>query len=120
MLHDNTVWQVHGASVTHAGLYLPVCLESRVPCNPAEKISSGYKVVEYLVYIFDLCPALLYHLLPQKFYYHFCKLVFGTHMVHQSHKLKEDLLAAHKAFLKFIYEFEIIYYKCELKCLHFI
>jgi len=71
VLPDNAVWQAHGASVTCAGLYLPVCLESRVLYNPAEKISSGYKVVEYLVYIFGLCPALLYHLLPQKFYYHF-------------------------------------------------
>jgi len=81
VLHDNTVWKAHGASVAGASLYLPVCLESRVPCNPAKKISSGYKAVEYLVYIFGLCPALLYHLLPQKFYHHFCKLVFGAHVV---------------------------------------
>ena len=120
VLHNNAVWQAHGASVVRAGLYLPVCLESRVPRNPAEKISSGYKAVEYLIYIFGLCPALLYHLLPHKFYYHFCKLVFGTHVVHRSHKSKGDLLAAHKAFLEFVYEFEIIYYKRELKRLHFI
>jgi len=82
VLHDNAVWQAHGASVARAGLYLPVCLESRVPRNPAEKISSGYKAVEYLVYIFGLCPTLLYRLLPQKFYYHFCKLIFGTRVVH--------------------------------------
>jgi hypothetical protein len=63
VLYDNTVWKAHGASVAGVGLYLPVCLESRVPRNPAEKISSGYKAVEYLVYIFGLCPALLYHLL---------------------------------------------------------
>jgi hypothetical protein len=57
VLHDDVVWKAHGASVAGAGLYLPVCLESRVPRNPTEKISSGYKVVEYLVYIFGLCPA---------------------------------------------------------------
>jgi hypothetical protein len=82
ILRDNVIWQTHGASVAHAGLYLPVCLESRAPRNPTEKISSGYKAVEYLVYIFGLCPALLYHLLPQKFYYHFCKLVFTTRIIH--------------------------------------
>ena len=48
VLCDNVVWGAHGASVAGAGLYLPVCLESRVPRNPAEKISSGYKAVEYL------------------------------------------------------------------------
>ena len=51
VLQDDLVWQAHGASVADAGLYLPVCLESRVLRNPAEKISSGYKAVEYLVYI---------------------------------------------------------------------
>jgi len=120
VLHDDAVWQAHGASVAGAGLYLPVCLESRVPCNPAEKISSGYKAVEYLVYIFGLCPALLYRVLPPRFYYHFCKLVFGVHVIHRSHKLKEDLLAAHQAFLEFVYEFEILYYRHQLTCLHFI
>ncbi|KAF8476354.1 hypothetical protein DFH94DRAFT_635049 [Russula ochroleuca] len=120
VLHDNVVWQTHGASIAGAGLYLPVCLESRVPCNPAEKISSGYKAVEYLVYIFGLCPALLYGLLPQNFYYHFCKLVFATRVVHQHHKFKDNLLAAHQAFLEFVHEFEILYYECKLTCLHFV
>jgi hypothetical protein len=120
VLHDNAVWQTHGASVACAGLYLPVCLESRAPCNPAEKISSGYKAVEYLVYIFGPCPALLYRLLPQKFYYHFCKLVFATRIIHRYHKSRGDLLAAHQAFLEFVYEFEILYYQRNLARLHFI
>lgn len=120
VLHDSEVWQGHGASVAGAGLYLPVCLESRVPRNPAEKISSGYKAVEYLVYIFGLCPALLYRLLPQNFYYHYCKLVFGTRVVHRSHKSEDDLRAAHQAFLEFVFEFEILYYKREITRLHFI
>jgi len=120
VLHDNTVWQVHGKSVTGAGRYLPVCLESRVPRNPAEKISSGYKAVEYLVYVFGLCPALLYRLLPQKFYYHYCKLVFGTRVIHRHHKSKEDLLEAHKALLEFVYEFEILYYQRKPTRLHFV
>ena len=120
VLHDNAVWQAHGASVAGVGLYLPVCLESRVPHNPAEKISSGYKAVEYLVYIFGLCPALLYRLLPQRFYYHYCKLVFGTRIIHRHHKSKDDLRAAHRAFLEFVYEFELLYYKRKLKRLHFV
>ena len=120
ILHDNVVWQAHGGSVAGAGLYLPVCLESRVPRNPAEKISSGYKAVEYLVYIFGLCPALLYRLLPQRFYYHFCKLVFGTRVIHRRHKSKDDLMAAHRAFLEFVYEFEVLYYKRKLTRLHFV
>lgn len=120
VLHNNVVWQAHGVSVAGAGRYLPVCLESRVPRNPAEKISSGYKAVEYLVYVFGLCPALLYGLLPQKFYHHFCKLVFATRVVHRHHKTKDDLLVAHRAFLEFVYEFELLYYERKLARLHFI
>ena len=122
VLQNDLVWQAHGASVADAGLYLLIFLESRVPCNPAEKISSGYKAVEYLVYIFGLCPALLYHRLPPKFYQNFCKLFFATCVIYKS---KDDLLAAHKAFLKFVYKFEIlqyttVLYMCSLMHLHFI
>ena len=116
VLHDDVVWRAHGASVAGAGPYLPVCLKSRVPRNPAEKISSRYKAVEYLVYIF----ALLYHLLPQKFYYHFCKLIFAMRVIHRHHKSKYNLLAAHKVFIEFVYKFEVLYYKRNLKSLHFI
>jgi hypothetical protein len=87
-----------------------VCLESRVPRNPTEKISSGYKAVEYVVYIFGLCPALHYRLLPQKFYFHFCKLVFAMRMIHRHHKSRGELLAAHQALLEFVYKFEIQYH----------
>jgi hypothetical protein len=120
VLHDIAVWKAHGTSVADASLYLPICLESRVPRNPAEKISSGYKAVECLVYIFGLCPALLYCLLPPKFYYNYCKLVFGVRVIHRHHKSRDDLLATHQAFLKFVYEFEILYYQHNLTCLHFV
>lgn len=120
VLYDTEVWQAHGASVAGAGRYIPVSLDSRVPRNPAEKISSGYKAVEYLVYIFGLCPALLYDVLPPRFYYHFCKLVFATRVIHWRHKSRDDLLAAHQAFLEFVYEFEILYYERKLSRLHFV
>lgn len=58
VLHNNMVWQAHGASVAGAGLYLPVCLESRVPYNLAKTISGGYKAVEYLA---------LTHIVPEHF-----------------------------------------------------
>jgi len=34
--------------------------------------------------------------------------------------LKDDLVAAHQAFLEFVYEFEVLYYKRKLMHLHFI
>jgi len=76
VLYDHQLWQAHGAIVADACLYIPTYIESRTPRNPAEKVLSGYKAIEYLLYIFGLCPALLYGLLPSDYYHHFCKLVF--------------------------------------------
>ncbi len=120
VLQESNTWKAHGATVAAAACYIPVCLEARVPHNPAEKISSGYKAVEYLIYVFGLCPALLYGMLPQPYHQHFCKLVFATQIIHKQHKSEQDLLAAHKALLEFVYQFELLYYGCNLSRLHFV
>ena len=120
ILRENDVWQTHGAAVAAASQYIPTCMEVQTPRNPAEKISSGYKAVEYLIYIFGLCPALLYGILPPEFYHHFCKLVFGTRIVRQHHKSQSDLIAAHKALLEFVYQFELLYYQHKMSQLHFV
>ncbi|KAL0567757.1 hypothetical protein V5O48_014238 [Marasmius crinis-equi] len=46
---DPDAWKVHGARVGAAGRHLPVCLEDRVPRNPAEKINSGYKACQRML-----------------------------------------------------------------------
>jgi hypothetical protein len=120
VLHDVDIWKQHGAVVAAAGRSIPVCLTTRVPRNPAEKISSGYKAIEYMVYIYGLCPALLYGILPEPYYRHFCKLVFATRIIHKRHKSKDELLAAHRALLEFVYQFELLYYCGELSRLHFV
>ena len=120
VLRDSQSWQTHGAAVAAANRYIPTCVETRTPGNPAEKISSGYKAIEYLVYIFGLCPALLYGVLPPEYYYHFCKLVFGIRIIHQRHKSRDHLVAAHKALLEYVYQFELLYYKRKMTRLHFI
>ena len=55
--------------------------------------------MEYLTYIYWLCPAYLYGILPTNFYQHFCKLVYGTCIIHHHKKSKNDLIAAHIALL---------------------
>jgi hypothetical protein len=120
ILHAPQIWRAHGAAVAAAHQYIPTCIESRTPRNPAEKISSGYKAIEYLLYVFGLCPALLYGLLPPEFYHHFCKLVFGIRIIHQRHKSQDELLAAHKALLEYVYQFELLYYRRQMSRLHFV
>lgn len=120
VLSDDDTWKAHGSAVAAAGRYIPVCLVGRLPRNPAEKISSGYKAIEFLVYVFGLCPTLLYGKLPQPYLQHFCKLVFAMRIVHRRHKSKDDLLAAHKALLEFVFQFELLYYAQKPSRLHFV
>jgi hypothetical protein len=66
------------ADVLH---YLPSSFD-HPPCNIAEKLTSGYKAWEFLLYLYGLGPGLLYGLLPDAYYTNFCKLVRGIWLVH--------------------------------------
>ena len=67
-------WKDHGQQVAQCTPYLPGSFD-RPPSNPAEKINSGYKAWEWLLY--GLGPALFYDTLPLIYWQHYCKLVFG-------------------------------------------
>ena len=56
-------WKLHGQDVACCRAYLPGSFDCP-PQNPAEKISSGYKAWEVLIYVFGYCPALLCGILP--------------------------------------------------------
>lgn len=60
------VWKNHGCAVAAATPYLPGSFD-RPPRNPAEKINSGYKAWEFLLYIYGLGPGLFYDVLPFKY-----------------------------------------------------
>jgi len=51
VLSDSLTWEKHGKLIASATPYLPGSFD-RAPRNPAEKISSGYKAKEYLMYTF--------------------------------------------------------------------
>src|ERR1700728_70963 len=89
------------------------------PCNSVEKINSGYKAWEYLMYIFGLGPGLFYGILPQKYWRNFCKIVFTVHILHQHKILANPLHNAHVALLDFIMEFEQIFFQQLVRCIHF-
>ena len=113
------VWEKHGRQVASATPYLPGSFD-RPPRNPAEKISSGYKAWEFLLYLFGLGPGLFYNVLPEKYWRNFCKLVYGVRIVNQ-HKIKAtDLQKAQIALLEFGHEFELLYYQRRTDRLHFI
>ena len=113
------VWEKHGKDVAACTPYLPGSFD-RPPCNPAEKISSGYKAWEFLMYLYSIGPGLFYNVLPKKYWKQFCKLVFGMQIMNQHHIETEDLKSAHLALLEFINNFELLYYQQHPERLHFV
>jgi hypothetical protein len=56
VLWGNT-WEQHGKEVAETTSYLPGSFD-QPPRNIAEKINSGYKAWEWLLYLYGLAPAL--------------------------------------------------------------
>ncbi len=114
------VWEDHGKEVASCKKYIPVSLESHAPRNPAEKISSGYKASEYMVYLYGLGPGLLYGILPDIYWRHYCKVVHGIRTIHRPVIHQESLARALQLLLEFVLEFETLYYQRDMARFHFI
>ena len=99
------LWNVHGETVARAVPFLPSSF-GHAPRDPAKKLNTGYKAWEFQQYIYGLGPALFCHLLPEKYWINFCKLVSGIHTLQRHCISHEDLLAGHKLLMDFIQEFE--------------
>ena len=112
-------WKKHGAVVAKAARYLPTSF-GRVPRNPQEKVSSGYKAQEFLYYLYGLGPGVFFNLLPEPYYSHFCKLVRGIRLIYQRTLSKQQLIDAHTLLLQWVSEFESIYYQRKPERLHFV
>ncbi|KAJ7758457.1 hypothetical protein DFH07DRAFT_958303 [Mycena maculata] len=113
------VWKHHGEAVAKATPYLPGSFE-RPPRNPAEKMSSGYKAWEWLLYMIGLPPALLRPLLPHEHWTHFCMGVSIIQCFLQRRILRLQLMEAHKHAIKFVEEFETLYVQRMPERIHFV
>ncbi len=89
---QGNIWEEHGKAVAEATPYLPGSF-NRPPRNIADKINSGYKAWEWLLYLYGF-PALLYGVLPQPYYSHFCKLVCAMRIIQQHNIKTTDLIQA--------------------------
>ncbi|KAH8100778.1 hypothetical protein BXZ70DRAFT_892365 [Cristinia sonorae] len=119
VFRDQKVWKDHGAAVAAATPYFPGSFD-RPPRNPAEKISSGYKAWEFLLWFFVLGPGHFRAYLPKKYWQHFCQLVFAIRIVQQRTVTHEQLIEAHQALVQFCIDFELLYYQRAPERLHFV
>jgi len=99
------MWKEHSKQVANATPYLP-CSSDCPPRNPAEKINSGYKAWEFLMYLFGLSPGLFYNVLPEVYWKNFCKLIFGIWILYQKSITPAKLTSAHHSILQYTQEFE--------------
>lgn len=117
VLHSET-WETHGRDIAAATLFLPGSFDWP-PCNIAEKINSSYKAWEWLLYLYGLAPALLYRVLLELYYSHFCKLVWAMSIIQQHHIHADNLLLATNLLKSFVQDFKALYYQGRVDCLHF-
>ena len=113
------LWKAHGQAVADAAPYFPRSFD-RTPRNPADKLSSGYKAWELLLYFYGLGPGLFEGLLPERYYLHYCKLVVAIRIIYQRKNTKRQLKLANKFLLEWVVEFEHLYYQQKTERLHFI
>jgi hypothetical protein len=107
-LKDADVWRRHGEEVASSKPYIPGSFD-RCPRNPAEKLNSGYKAWEYLLYIFGLGPCLFSGILPPAYWENYCKLVRGVHLLLQEEIKLLELKEAEKLLAEFTDDFENLY-----------
>ena len=108
VLSDSLAWEKHGKLIASATPYLPGSFD-QAPRNPAEKISSGYKAKEYLMYTFGLMPAVLYGILPHSYWRNFCLLTSAVWLVLQRCITREQAVDIQNRLIAFALEFEELY-----------
>ena len=112
-------WEKHGRDVGGASRFLPGFFD-RPPRNPAEKVSSGYKCWEFQHWFYGLAPAMLFSIMPRKYWKNFCKLVAGVRIVHKKQTTQKERTDAHVYLSNFVYEFEVIYVDRKVSRMHFL
>jgi len=119
VLSQCEAWQEHGSAVEGALHYLPSSFD-RPPRNIAEKLTSGYKAWEFMLYLYGLGPGLLYNVLPAVYYTNYCKMVYGVRLMNQHRITRDNLCQAYMALTSFAQEYEMIYCQCLATRIHFV
>ena len=102
------VWREHGKVVAQAAQHLPTSF-GRTPRNPQEKISSGYKAWEFLIYVYGEGPGIFFNVPPVPYCFHFCRLVHAIRIIFQDSISQEQLTTAHKFLLQWVLDYKLLY-----------
>ncbi|EIW78817.1 hypothetical protein CONPUDRAFT_59151 [Coniophora puteana RWD-64-598 SS2] len=112
-------WVAHGALVVAAHEHIPSS-HGKLPRNPEQAWNSGYKAQENNVWIYGLCPGLLFGVLPFEYWQNFCRFVKGIRIMHQCSITPAQLDDARRTLIDWELEFEELYYRQQKNRLHFV
>lgn len=73
-LREDAAWKAHGAFIAKISRHWPGSFD-RIPRNPAEKLNSGYKAWEFVLYMYGIGPAAFFEYLPDLYWRNYCLLV---------------------------------------------
>ncbi|KAL1657483.1 hypothetical protein GGF50DRAFT_19006, partial [Schizophyllum commune] len=112
-------WKAHGQLVADAIPFTPGSFD-RPSRNIAEKLTSGYKSWEFLLYFYGHCPCLLFGALPEPYYIQFCKLARATRIMIED-EISVDLVRESDTLMcEQSDEFEELYVQRRADRLHFV
>lgn len=112
-------WTNYGKEVANATPYLPGFF-GKAPRNIAEKGNSRFKAIEFEIWFYQYGPAMLYGILPDKYWRHYCKLVTIMRMVHLRSVTMTQVLSLNRLVLSYYKEFESFYYARDPERIHFV
>lgn len=112
-------WEEHGRAVAACKSYLPGSFDV-APRDPNLKMNSFYKAVEYITWLYYLCPALLYGILPDNVWQNFCKFVTALRIMSQYRITPAQIAKACQLFADWEREFELLYYQRRFDRIHMI
>lgn len=111
VLKDTETWEAHGRAIAACKMYLPGSFNV-APRDPSQHSNSWYKATEYIMWIYCVCPALLYGILPERSWKNFCKFVAGLRIMAQYSITLTQLQHAYQLIAEWALEFELVFYQC--------
>ena len=119
VLASDETWRRHGKHVADCKKFIPGSY-GRPPRNISEKLNSGYKATEFQLYFYGLGPCLLASVLPNEYWRHYCLGVRAFRILMQEEVSATEVVEAQQYILKWVKEFELIYYERDTSRLHFV
>ncbi|KAF8269035.1 hypothetical protein EI94DRAFT_1538250, partial [Lactarius quietus] len=112
------LWSTHGETIARSVPFIP-SLFGHALQDPSKSINTNYRAWEFQIYIYGLCLTQLWHILPERYWCNFCRLVASICLLQHPCISQQELIYGHNLLMYFVCEFEELYYQCKESRIHF-